>query len=91
TLVNAELPTYPETLEANGADAGFLVLAPEARTIKRLFDSPHARLVSLPQADAYAQRFPFLSRTELKQGVVDFARNVPGVDSQVLSTTAAVV
>ncbi|RTL69988.1 MAG: C4-dicarboxylate ABC transporter substrate-binding protein [Hyphomicrobiales bacterium] len=91
TLVNAELPTYPETLEANGADAGFLVLAPEARTVKRLFDSPHARLVSLAQADAYAQRFPFLSRIELKQGVVDFARNVPGVDSQVLSTTAAVV
>jgi TRAP transporter TAXI family solute receptor len=91
TLVNADLPTYPESLEANSADAGFLVLAPEARTVKRLFDSPHARLVSLAQADAYAQRFPFLSRIDLKQGVVDFARDVPAADSLLLSTTAAVV
>ncbi|MDX2205241.1 MAG: TAXI family TRAP transporter solute-binding subunit [Hyphomicrobiaceae bacterium] len=91
TLINAELPTYPESLQANTADAGFLVLAPEARTVKRLFESPHARIVSLAQADAYAQRLPFLSRIDLKQGVVDFARDVPATDTLMLSTTAAVV
>lgn len=91
TLINAELPTYPESFEGNTADAGFLVLAPEARTVKRLFDSPHARIMSLTQAEAYAQRLPFLSRIELKEGVVDFARDVPATDTQLLSTTAAVV
>lgn len=91
TLINAELPTYPETFEAGNADAGILVLAPEARTVKRLFASPHASLVSLAQADAYAQRFPFFSRIELKQGVVDFANDLPATDTQMLSTTAAVV
>lgn len=91
TLINAELPTYPETFEADKADAGFLVLAPEARTVKRLFASPHASLVSLAQADAYAQRFPFFSRIELKQGVVDFANDLPATDTRMLSTTAAVV
>jgi TRAP-type uncharacterized transport system substrate-binding protein len=91
TLINAELPTYPETFEADKADAGVLVLAPEARTVKRLFASPHASLVSLAQADAYAQRFPFFSRIELKQGVVDFANDLPASDTQMLSTTAAVV
>ena len=91
TLINAELPTYPETFEADKADAGLLVLAPDARTVKRLFASPHARIVSLAQADAYAQRFPFFSRIELKQGVVDFANDLPAGDTQMLSTTAAVV
>ncbi len=91
TLINAELPTYPESFEADKADAGVLVLAPEARTVKRLFASPHASLMSLAQADAYAQRFPFFSRIELKQGVVDFANDLPANDTQMLSTTAAVV
>ena len=91
TLLNAELPSYPESFEADKADAGILVLAPEARTVQRLFSSPHASLVSLAQADAYAQRFPFFSRIELKQGVVDFANDIPASDTQMLSTTAAVV
>lgn len=90
-LVNSELPNYPEAFEAGTADAGFLVLAPEARTVKRLFASPHARLVSLAQADAYAQRFPFLARIDLAAGVVDLAKGIPATDARMLSTTAAVV
>jgi TRAP transporter TAXI family solute receptor len=91
TLINMELPDYVETLDKGQADAGFLVLAPEARTIQRLFASPKAKLMHLAQADAYAQRLPFLSRLELKQGVVDLAKNVPPVDTAMLATTAALV
>lgn len=91
TLVNSELPAYVEAFEQGSADAGFLVLAPEARTVRRLLAAPGVRLLSLTQADAYAQRFPFLSRIELKQGVVDFAKNIPPADTLMLSTTAAVV
>lgn len=91
TLVNSELPDYVEAFAGGNVDAGFLVLGPQARTVQRLFASPHARLMSLSQADAYAQRFPFLSRIDLKQGVVDFANNLPAGDTQMLSTTAAVV
>lgn len=90
-LVNAELPTYPDMFAAGTADAGFLVLAPEARTVQRLFASEHARVVSLAQADGYAQRFPFLSRVDLAAGVVDFANGIPTTDTRMLSTTAAVV
>ncbi|MET0568548.1 MAG: TAXI family TRAP transporter solute-binding subunit [Hyphomicrobiaceae bacterium] len=91
TLINMELPDYVETLDTDKADAGFLVLAPEARTIRRLFASPKARLMNVVQADAYVQRFPFLSRLELKQGVVDLARDIPSADTQMLATTAALV
>ncbi len=90
TLVSMELPDYVDELASGKADAGFLVLAPDARTIQRLFAIDDLKLMSLSQADAYAQRFPFLSRIELKQGIVDFGRNVPAVDTSLVATLAAV-
>ena len=91
TLINSELPPYVEAFAGDTADAGFLMLGPQAQTIRRLFASPHARLMNFVQSDAYAQRFPFLSRIDLKEGVVDFAKGVPASDTQILTTTAAVV
>jgi uncharacterized protein len=90
-LINMDLPDYVEALGAGRADAGFLVLAPEANTISRLFNTTGVRLMNLTQADAYVQRFPFLTRLELKQGVVDFARNIPSVDTKLVATTAVLV
>lgn len=91
TLINMELPGYVEALSIGGADAGFLVLGPEAMTIARLFNAPNVHLMNLVQADAYVQRFPFLSRLELKQGVVDFARNLPPADTAMVATKAALL
>ena len=69
------LPALPRPAAKGEADAGILVLAAEAPTIRRLFASDNVRLMRLAQADAYAQRLPFLSKLVLQQGVVDFARN----------------
>ena len=91
TLINRELPDYVDMLAKGEADAGFLVLAPEARTIQRLLRTPNVRLMSFANADAYTQRFPFLSRLELRQGVVDFAANIPAADTRLIATTAAVL
>lgn len=91
TLINHELPDYVDLLGKGEADAGLLVLAPEAKTIQRLLRTPNVHLMSFTNADAYAQRFPFLSRLVLREGVVDFAANVPPNDSTLISTTAAVV
>ncbi len=91
TLVSMELPDYVEALASGKADAGFLVLAPDARTLQRLFALDGVRLMSLAHADAYAQRYPFLSRIELKQGIIDFARNIPPADTTMVATLAAAV
>ncbi len=91
TLVNMELPDYVEALKSGKADAGVLVLAPDARTIQRLFAESELRLMSLSQADGLAQRFPYLSKIDLKQGIVDFGRNVPDVDTAMVATRAALV
>jgi TRAP-type uncharacterized transport system substrate-binding protein len=91
TLINRELPDYVDMLGKGEADAGFLVLAPEARTIQRLLRTPNVHLMSFANADAYIQRFPFLSKLVLREGVVDFAANLPPADTTLLSTTAAVL
>jgi len=90
-LIAMGLPDYVEALESDKADAGFLVLGPEARTVERLLNSPKIRLLSMSQAEAYAQRFPFLSRLELKEGVVDFGRDIPSSDITLVATTAGVL
>jgi uncharacterized protein len=91
TLINRELPDYVDLLAKGEADAGFLVLAPEARTIQRLFKTPNVRLMSFTNADAYTQRFPFLAPLVLREGVVDFAADVPPSDITLIATTTAVL
>jgi uncharacterized protein len=91
TLINAGLPDYVDKFAKGEADAGFLVLAPEARTIQKLLRVPSVRLMSFANADAYTQRFPFLNRLVLREGVVDFAANLPPADTVLLATTAAVL
>jgi TRAP-type uncharacterized transport system substrate-binding protein len=91
TLIHSDLPDYVDKLGKGEADAGFLVLAPEARTIQRLLRVPNVRLMSFANAEAYIQRFPFLSRLVLREGVVDFAANLPQADTVLLATTAAVL
>jgi hypothetical protein len=91
TLIHSELPAYVETLGKGEADAGFLVLAAEARTIQRLLRLPNVEPMSFANAEAYIQRFPFLTRLVLREGVVDFAANLPRGDTVLLATTAAVL
>jgi TRAP-type uncharacterized transport system substrate-binding protein len=91
TLVPMHLPNYVEAFETAKADAGFLVLGADANTVQRLFQMPGVQLMSFAQADGYSQRFPFLSRLDLKQGVVDFGRNIPAEDTALVATKTALV
>lgn len=88
-LVSMQLPDYVDELESGRADAGFLVLAASAKTVQRLFASPRVKLVNLGQAEAYSQRLPFLSPLVLKQGIVNFAKNIPPSDTNLVATRTA--
>ncbi len=91
TLVSRELPEYVETFETGGADAGFLVLGPQAKTVQRLLRQSGTRLMNMAQADALIQRFPFLNAITMRQGVVDFAANIPPSDTTLVATRAALL
>ncbi|CAA2143025.1 TAXI family TRAP transporter solute-binding subunit [Hyphomicrobium sp. ghe19] len=91
SLLNHELPDYVDMLSRGDADAGFLILAPDAKTIERLLRTPNVHLMSLANADAYAQRFSFLTHLFLREGVVDFAADIPPKDTSLIATSAAVL
>lgn len=91
TLINRELPDYVDLLAKGEADAGFLSLSAEAMTVQRLLAAPNVRLMSFTNADAYTQRFPFLSRLDLREGVIDLGKRIPPADTTLIATTAVVL
>lgn len=88
TLIAMELPDYVNAMSTGTADAGFLVLGAEARTVQRLLRVPDTKLMNMAQADALIQRYPYLSALTLRQGVVDFSQNVPPADTSLVATRA---
>lgn len=80
-----------EALQQGKIDAAFIVAAPEAPVVQVLLRSPGVRVMSFVQADAYARRFPFLSKIVLPRGVVDLVRDTPPRDTVLLATTANVI
>ena len=87
-LIAMELPAYPDALSSNNVDAGFLVLGAEAKTVQKLLRQPDVRLMNMAQADALIQRYPYLSAVTLRQGVIDFAKNIPSADTSLVATKA---
>ena len=80
-----------EALQQGKIDAAFIVAAPEAPVVQVLLRSPGVRVMSFRQADAYARRFPFLSKIVLPQGVIDLVRDNPPQDTLLLASTANVI
>ena len=80
-----------EALQQGQIDAAFIVAAPESPVVQVLLRSPGVRVMSFVQADAYARRFPFLSKIVLPRGVVDLVRDTPPRDTVLLATTANVI
>ena len=92
TLINRELPDYVDLLAKGEADAGFLVLAPEARTIQRLLRTPNVEPDELCQRGRLHAALPLpVAPGYCAQGVVDFAANIPPADTTLIATTAAVL
>lgn len=80
-----------EALQQGRIDAAFVIAAPEAPVVQVLLRSPGVRVMSFSQADAYARRFPFLSKIVLPRGAIDLVRDNPPQDTVLLATTANVI
>jgi len=72
-------------------DAAFFVTARPFPQLEPLLRTKRVRLMSFAQADAFAQRFRFLSKVVLTEGRLDLAANIPAADVTLLAPAAALV
>jgi TRAP transporter TAXI family solute receptor len=72
-------------------DAAFFVTARPFPQLEPLLRAKHIRLISLAQADAFAQRFRFLSKVILPEGRLNLSANIPAKNVTLLAPAAALV
>ena len=92
TIITEELPEDAAPLTSARADVAFIIAPPEGDKIQKLLRAPNIFLMNFaPEADAYVNRFPSLSKLILRQGGIEFDPELPSADITLLSTTAALV
>ena len=94
TATNSRFVSLP-TLEAlralqNGAiDAAIMVGATRSPIIWQALHDERLKLMSLEDADAYARRYPFLTKVTLPAGTIDMSfRRIPEHDTTLVATKA---
>ena len=92
TLIDTELDDDATALAANEIDVAFLLLPPESPKIQKLLRNPALRLMNFAsEAEAYVNRFPYLSKVTLHEGSVEFAPTIPDKDVTLITTRPALV
>jgi hypothetical protein len=92
TFVDEDLPADAAPLVAGKADAAIVVLAADSDEIQQLLRVPNIRLMDFsPEAEAYANRFPALTKVVLRTGSVEFNPLIPSDDITLLATSVALV
>jgi uncharacterized protein len=92
TLITEELPEDAAPLTSAQADVAFVVAAPEMAKVQKLLRTSGILLMNFaPEADAYTNRFPSLTKLILRQGGVEFDPELPSADITLLSTSAVLV
>ena len=80
-----------DAMESGRADVQFVASDLDAPTMQRMLRNPDMRLLSLRRAKALTRNFPFLTRLELPEGVIDHEKNIPPNDVTLVGTTASVL
>jgi uncharacterized protein len=92
TLLEAMLSGDAGQLLRGEADVAILILPPENDRIQRLLRVDDIRLMDFsPEAEAYTNRFPALTKVILRTGAVEFEPQIPSADITLLATSVALV
>jgi len=92
TLIDQDLPADAAPLFDGRADVAITIAPPDSDKMQELVRVPGIRLMDFsPEAEAYDNRFPALTRVVLRKGSVEFNPVIPSDDITLLATTAALV
>ena len=90
-LVEAGGLAMVERLQKNEIDAVFAVGPTQSALVWSLLYTPGIRLMNLAHAEAYARRFPHLTRVVLPRGAIDLTEDIPPHDTQLVAATASIL
>ncbi|MGH1486353.1 MAG: TAXI family TRAP transporter solute-binding subunit [Cellvibrionaceae bacterium] len=91
TLLDISSDQAAEQLKSGQLDYLFIVASVNASIVQSLLADTSIAPFDFARAKAYTRRYRFLSAVELPQGVVDFSRNIPATDVNLLSAAATLV
>lgn len=92
TLIDQDLPADAAPLFDGRADVAITIAPPDSDKMQELVRVPGIRLMDFsPEAEAYDNRFPALTRVVLRKGSVEFNPVIPSEDITLIATTAALV
>jgi hypothetical protein len=91
TLLQRTGPAAIKALKEGDLDVILLVDPLESPLIQSLLKDPDVRLMNVSQAEALTRALPYLNRLVLPNGVIDFKRNIPATDIDLIATGTSVV
>lgn len=80
-----------DALLAGEIDAALAISSADAVMVKSLLGTDNIKLMSFDRAPAYERRYPYLSHLTLPEGIVDFERNIPREEVQLVAAAATLV
>ncbi len=78
-------------LTSGQIDALITVVSSTSNMVQTLVNIPGISLMSFKRAEAYAQRYRFLSQVRLPEGSIDLEKNIPQQPIQLIAPTATLI
>ncbi|HXJ43640.1 MAG TPA: TAXI family TRAP transporter solute-binding subunit [Bryobacteraceae bacterium] len=92
TLLDLDAEDAARALLAGTVDAVFLMSdSASTQTMRKLLRAPDVQLFDFTQADGYARRIHYLNKLQLPRGVVDFGKDIPPHDVNLVAPTVELV
>lgn len=92
SFVEVDAKNPEKDLRENAVDAVFTMGDSTASDqLRSLLRSPDIHLFDVTQADAYTRRIGYLSKLVLPRGSLDFGKNIPNEDLQLIAPTVELV
>lgn len=91
-ILNLEADDAAKALTEGKVDAAFMMGdSASSRLLRDLLRQEKIRLFDFTQADGYTRRFPYLSKLILPKGAMDFGKNIPSNDVQLIAPTVELI
>lgn len=92
TLLELDGDDATESLLKHKVDAAFLMGdSASPPMMRKLLRTPGIRLLNFKQAEAYARRYPYLSKLDLPMGAFDLGKNTPAEEFFLIGPTVELV